>query len=203
MPYVADEFGSENTEEEGRARAAVLNFISGAIHCNWRPTILLGALILAACSDDELGFDDPAVAACEYTRLRGTVPNEDVYKRVRTTIDGLTVTIVYETAPLNTKPKRDSYSCQFELTANGFMLASSLSDDAIQCGEFIEGLDTMATRRLGPKAMDEAVAKIERCRILLLEELGEKMGQLLDVHIALRDLGIVPIAPEDTILRVE
>jgi hypothetical protein len=150
-----------------------------------------------------LAYDDPAVAVCQFAAFGGRDPAKDGFERVDAKIDGPDVFLAFAKSVLNTKPKLTEMSCRFESGAGGIRLVGPSFPEEIR--ECVAVLDEAPTKlySLGTanKLYPAYKAKVEAC----LETAGGAQAELSafrDVERLLTALGIYPIDPADTELRL-
>lgn len=147
-------------------------------------------------------YDDPAVAVCEFTKLRGREPNPSEYTRKSAIVDGLSVTIVHTKSPLNTRPQEDEYSCLFEADDDGaFKLARNFQQGTQECSERIRVMRSELSPETTRERRDEILAYAESCQETIDREFAEAARTLLDEDMILSAVGIYPIPADQTALR--
>ena len=148
-------------------------------------------------------YDDPTVAVCQFVAFGGRDPSKDGFERVEAKIDGLDVLLTFGKSVLNTKPKLTEMSCRFEPGAGGIRLAGpSFPDDVKSC---ISVLDEAPTRLYdmgtANKLYPAYKARVEACEQIAGPAFVE-LNAFRDVERLLMGLGIYPIDPADTDMRL-
>ena len=150
-----------------------------------------------------LAYDDPAVAVCQFAAFGGRDPAKDGFDRVAAEIDGSNVILTFGKSVLNTKPKLTEMSCRFEFGAGGIRLVGPHFPDEVRA--CIAILDEAPTKlyNMGTanKLYPAYKAKVETCE----EQAGTALIELSafrDIERLLTGLGIYPIDPSDTEMRL-
>ena len=146
---------------------------------------------------------DPAVAVCQWDLLRG--PSSADFKLMNATIEGMRVTLTYERAPLGTKPKVSTHTCDFEMGVGEysgkihFAMHELVEKCSPQAERFMQAQASLsrselilARRRLGMCVSLAMESPEERAR--LLQTVAER-------ETPLERLGLYPIDPADTALH--
>lgn len=166
--------------------------------------VIATAMLGASCSTASTkAFDDPAVAACEFTLIKGRYIPAPAYERINAMISGTTVTIRYRTSVLNTAPRERELVCHFALdTAGRFGLVAPVDAAAQACGENLPALIERAKKAVRNSSEYHAVkSEMERCLPIMKADAANQANYLREVALPLTQSGIYPVAPEDTALR--
>lgn len=146
-------------------------------------------------------YDDPAVVVCEMFKLGGQKPSTDLYRRTSSRIEGLTVTITFETAPLNTKPKSNSYSCSFHMEDEGFKINGENSSEYEKCSKLADAIMNNSLETPTEKSeIESLISEIKRCEDITINQMKNMISEFTSIEYPLNSLGIYPIKPEDTLL---
>ncbi len=146
---------------------------------------------LLVASPARAQYDDPAVAACEFSLKQEINPGIS-YKRTAATITAASVTLTYEISALGTRPKQQSRKCEFALAGGKFWFADRRPMR-----------DSPCAREIAASIKDRTPTSRQRVRVCEAKARGEAANEHLRElrDRPLVDLGIYPIAPEDTGLR--
>lgn len=144
------------------------------------------------------GYDDPAVAVCEFTKLRGRTPKPAEYSRVSSRIKGTEVEITHTSTPLNTPPQTHVYKCEFETSESGFTLKRSLGPKTQKCVEMAESYHAEIAAGVSSKRRNEIAAFAKSCDATIRQETADIMRAIMDEGVALTSAGLYPIKPETT-----
>ena len=155
-----------------------------------------------APTPSDRAYDDPAVAVCEFTRLRGRTPAPSDYTRQSAVVDGLVATITYTTSPLNTRPKEHEYSCRFKASEDGrFVLDREFTKRTVECTETMKKMSEELSEETPQERRDEMRKTVEECKKIIADERDAAFRTLIDEDLALTFIGVYPIEPDQTELR--
>lgn len=164
----------------------------------WRLVCCSAWLLLCAPAFAE-GYDDPAVAICEFDYFNGKSPPEG-YMRTNAEVAGDAASVSYEMATLNIRPRPGEFSCTYRLTDRGFLLHGPMSPEAAACLENLPRLqEEIKKHKVGSTIRFNLQGEINQCQ-RDVRPIQDKEAHRATYMARLVAAGVYPIIPADTSL---